>query len=74
MAESQERDALLVGEVKWASSDDPVRLLQELERKAARLPFIEGREVFLALWLKAPVRGPLSRQVMPPQQVLAALR
>jgi len=74
VAESQGRDALLVGEVKWASPDDPARLLQELERKVARLPFIEGREVFMALWLKAPVRGRLSRQVMSPKQVLAGLR
>jgi len=74
VAESQVGDALLVGEVKWASPDDPARLLQELERKVERLPFVEGREVFTALWLKAPVRGPVSRQVMTPQQVLAGLR
>jgi Archaea bacterial proteins of unknown function len=74
VAESLERDAFLVGEVKWASSDDPARLLQELKRKVERLPFVEGREVFLALWLKAPVRGAMSRQVIAPQQVLAGLR
>jgi AAA+ ATPase superfamily predicted ATPase len=74
VAESAAGDALLVGEVKWASPDDPARLLQELERKAARLPFAAGREIFTALWLKASVRGPLNRQVMTPQQVLAGLR
>jgi AAA+ ATPase superfamily predicted ATPase len=74
VAESLERDALLVGEVKWASSDDPARLLQELERKVERLPFVEGREVFLALWLKGPVQGTMSRKVISPQQVLAGLR
>jgi uncharacterized protein len=74
VAESQVGDALLVGEVKWALPDDPARLLQELERKVERLPFVEGREIFLALWLKAPVRGPVSRQVMTPRQVLAGLR
>ena len=74
VAESQERDALLVGEVKWTSTDDPSRLLQELERKVKGLPFVEGREVFPALWIKAPVRGAMSRQVINPQQVLAGLR
>ncbi|HEX3553325.1 MAG TPA: DUF234 domain-containing protein [Thermoanaerobaculia bacterium] len=74
VAESEAQDALLVGEVKWAAPDDPARLLEELERKAARLPFAAGREVFPTLWLKAPVRGPVSRQVMTPQQVLAGLR
>lgn len=73
VAESTTGDAFLIGEVKWSSSDDPARTLQELERKAARLPFTVGKEVFLALWLKAPVRGALSRQVVAPQQVLAGL-
>ncbi len=73
VAESTAKDALLIGEVKWASPGDPARLLQELERKAARLPFAAGREIFPALWLKAPVRGAVGRQVMTPQQVLAGL-
>jgi AAA+ ATPase superfamily predicted ATPase len=74
VAESVAQDALLVGEVKWASSGDPGLLLEELDRKVARLPLAAGREIFTALWLKAPVRGRASRQVMTPQQVLAGLR
>jgi AAA+ ATPase superfamily predicted ATPase len=74
VAESDSQDALLIGEVKWASPDDPDCLLQELERKVARLPFTEGREIFLALWLKAPVRGAMSQQVITPRQVLSKLR
>jgi hypothetical protein len=74
VAESIEQDAFLVGEVKWASPADPDRLLQELERKAARLPFAEGREIFLALWLRESVQGLASRQVIAPRQVLAGLR
>ena len=49
-------------------------MLAELARKAARLPCVQGQEVLPALWLKAPVRGPLSRQVVTPQQVMAGLR
>jgi AAA+ ATPase superfamily predicted ATPase len=74
VAESDTGDALLIGEVKWTAPDDPARTLHELERKAAQLPFVEGRKVFLALWLKEPVQGSLSGQVMTPQQVLAGLR
>jgi hypothetical protein len=74
VAESASGDALLIGEVKWTAPDDPARTLHELERKAAQLPFVEGREVFLALWLKEPVQGSLSPQVMVPQQVLDGLR
>jgi AAA+ ATPase superfamily predicted ATPase len=74
VAESAGQDALLVGEVKWSSTEDPTRLLEELDRKVARLPFTAGREVFTALWLKAPVGGAVSGRVMTPQDVLAGLR
>ena len=74
VAESAAGDALLIGEVKWASPDDPAHLLQELERKAKRLPFAAGREVFLALWLKEAVGGAVGRQVMTPREVLGGLR
>jgi len=74
VAESAEGDALLVGEVKWAAMADPAPMLAELERKAARLPFVAGRQVFPALWLKTPVRGRLRPQVITPQQILARLR
>jgi AAA+ ATPase superfamily predicted ATPase len=74
VAESASGDALLIGEVKWTAPDDPARTLHELERKAAQLPFVEGRTVFLALWLKEPVQGSFSPQVMTPQQVLDGLR
>jgi len=74
VAESEDQAALLVGEVKWTAPDDPARWLEELERKAARLPFAAGREIFLALWQKTPARGPASRQILTPQQVLARLR
>jgi uncharacterized protein len=74
VAESDSGDALLIGEVKWTAPDDLARTLHELERKAAQLPFVEGRKVFLALWLKEQVQGPLSPQVMASQQVLDGLR
>lgn len=74
VAESATGDALLIGEVKWTAPDDPARILHELEKKASQLPFIEGREVFLALWLKEQVSESLSPQVITPQKVLAGLR
>jgi uncharacterized protein len=74
VAESAEGDALLVGEVKWAAAADPASMLAELARKAARLPFVQGRDVLPAVWLKAPVRGAHNRRVVTPQQVMAGLR
>ena len=45
VAESAGGDRLLVDEVKWASPRDGRRLQHELTNKAARLPFVGGREL-----------------------------
>jgi uncharacterized protein len=74
VAHSHDGGSLLIGEVKWAAPRDAGRLLAELEAKARRLPLAEGREVVLALWLKAPVTGPSADQVVTPRQVLDVLR
>ena len=74
VAEDASGKRLLVGEVKWASPRTGRRLLEELERKAERLPFRDGREVVSMLWLrKAPDDLPRSR-VMTPRQVLDVVR
>jgi len=67
-------DALLVGEVKWAATPDVSRALNELKRKAERLHFVAGREVFLGLWLRTAGRSRASGQVFTPRQVLDVLR
>lgn len=72
IAESSDRRALLIGEVKWAAPRDAGRLLAELEAKARRLPLVNGRETVLALWLKAPVDTAGHR--VTPRQVLEVLR
>jgi uncharacterized protein len=74
VAESEDGEALLVGEVKWTAAADPARVFKELERKIENLPFAAGREVFPALWLKSTAPGPVSRSVVTPQQVLDGLR
>ena len=74
VAESEDGDALLIGEVKWTQPQGAAQTLAELGRKAERLPFVAGREVYTALWLKNPARGQASHQVFAPRQVLAALR
>ncbi|HEY2737594.1 MAG TPA: hypothetical protein VGK45_04265 [Thermoanaerobaculia bacterium] len=74
MAHSTDGGSVLVGEVKWAAPSDPKRLLAELEAKARLLPVAAGREVLLALWLKAPVGGSVGERVVTPRQVLDVLR
>lgn len=73
VAESVDGTKLLIGEVKWTSQTDPERLLQQLAAKAERLPFLAGREVFLALWLRTPEAASTGK-IFTPEQVLAVLR
>ncbi len=74
VAESETGESILIGEVKWSAVQDAPRALKELERKAERLPFLAGREVFHALWLKTAGRGQAKGQVFTPRQVLGVLR
>jgi uncharacterized protein len=74
VAESETGDALLVGEVKWSAAKRIPATLAELEGKARKLPFAQGRRIYAALWLKESARGENSGRVVTPRQVLAALR
>lgn len=77
VAESQDGHSLLLGEVKWSAPRDAGRWLQELELKARNLPFVQGRRVFPALWLKEPspgAPGEPEARVVSPSEVLEVLR
>ncbi|MCU0302430.1 MAG: ATP-binding protein [Thermoanaerobaculales bacterium] len=74
VAEDAAGEALLVGEVKWSAPRQGRGLLEALERKVERLPFVAGREVVTGLWLQSrPVDLPAD-QVVTPSQVLDVLR
>jgi len=73
VAEDASGRRLLVGEAKWASPRHGRRVLEELEQKINRLPFVDGREVIPMLWLReAPDDLPRSR-VVTPRRVLDVL-
>ena len=74
VAESAGGDRLLVGEVKWTAPRESHRLEHELRTKAARLPFVGGREVVPVLWLAAAPRDLRKSRVVTPRQVLDVLR
>ncbi|MEM7585837.1 MAG: ATP-binding protein [Acidobacteriota bacterium] len=71
VAESVEGKHLLIGEVKWTVKPNADRLLHELEQKAQRLPFAQGRPIVPVLWLKQASGE--SERVVTPERVLDAL-
>jgi len=74
VAESLDRNSLLLGEAKWtASREDVRRILARLEDRVQRLPFVRGRRVVLALWVKGKVQVPGDAAVLTPDDVLGAL-
>ena len=74
VAEDASGKRLLVGEVKWASPRNARRLIEELERKAERLPFLDGREVVPMLWLRKASDDLPRNRVITPRQVLDVMR
>jgi AAA+ ATPase superfamily predicted ATPase len=74
VAESSDRRSLLLGEAKWADKANPAQLLRDLQRKAERAPFVQGRKVYFALWLKQSATVLKEAKVLRPRDVLRSLR
>jgi AAA+ ATPase superfamily predicted ATPase len=75
VAESTDKTALLIGEIKWTATRDLDGLITTLRRKVERLPSVEGRQVFLGIWtLDGP--GRIARGIghFGPPNVLKALQ
>ena len=75
VAESADRNEVLIGEVKWQDTVDWPREITALRRKAELLPLAKGRALRLAIWSKRAAPRP-TRDVtfLTPRHVLAALR
>jgi len=50
VSSSLDGSALLVGEVKWGTSNDPHRILRRLHEKLKNAPFYTKQKVVLAFW------------------------
>lgn len=60
VAESLDKKHIFIGECKWTTQEDALRLIKSLEKKSVHLPFIKkGQIVHLALFLK---REPINRE------------
>ncbi len=70
VAESLDRQNVLVGEVKWTGDRvSPVKVAEGLMAKVSRAPFVKGRKVVPALWLRSG-EGPGGIEIITPDRVL----
>jgi hypothetical protein len=74
VAESADKQRLLIGEVKWGLKLDVDRVTRTMENKIRQCPFLKGRQVVKALWLSKPQKAPKEWSIITPQDVLHALR
>ena len=75
VAESVDKQHLLVGECKWTDVIDSTPILQELSRKAQLLPALKNRSIIPALFVKSMRKETdNSFQLFTPEQVLARLK
>ena len=73
VAESADRRHLLFGEAKWSDRADPTAVLAGLARRAQRAPFLQGRQVHYALWLKRAAAGGVNgATIVTPNTVMSA--
>lgn len=70
VADSLDRCSILIGEAAWSRSGSIRTLAAEVRAKSARLPFVRGREVVHALWVRRPARAPEGVEVFGPDDVL----
>ena len=71
VAESLDGDSVLIGEAKWATRPEVARWRAGLRARATCAPFLRGRRVVCALWVKEAAKG---GDIVTPDTVMAALR
>jgi len=75
VAESLDGQAVLVGEVKWTGERSlPEGVASNLKDRVARAPFVKGRKVVSALWMRSEKKGRGMIEVVTPDRVLDCLR
>lgn len=75
VAESLDRKTVLIGEAKWSGKESETkRWAEDLRARAEAAPFVKGRKVVFALWLKKPLAVGSDVAVITPDAVLKALR
>ena len=74
IAESIDGKALLVGECKWTESENAERMLFELETKAEKLPFAQGKKIIPCLFLKNSPIDNFTQNIYLPNDIIMMLK
>ena len=72
VAESFDKNHILIGECKWTAKENADRLINRLEKIASALPFIKGHKVHYFLFLRDETVQPCAGKVLYPSDVLGA--
>ena len=72
LAESNDKSALLLGEIKWQAKISVAALQRKLEQTSKNLPFGRNRKIIKAMFLKKPVNHAAGKttHIMSPEQVI----
>ncbi len=74
VAESMDKKHLLIGEAKWRDTTDIKRHASRLECVAGNLPFVKGKTVVFAYWLKQYSGRKTSANIISASDVLSNLK
>ncbi|MDP2889646.1 MAG: ATP-binding protein [Bacteroidota bacterium] len=74
VAESTDGKVLLVGECKWTESENAARLISELEEKANKLPFVQGKTIIPCLFLKTKPVDNIRQKIFSPDNIVQMLK
>jgi len=65
MAESLDREHILIGECKWTSGENGRLLTNEIQKIAAALPFTKGKQVEIVLFTKVTPVEDIGNAILP---------
>lgn len=74
VAESTDGKVLMVGECKWTERENAARLFHELEEKAQKLPFAQGKQIIPCLFLKTNPLDRTNQKVFLPEDIVMMLK
>ena len=70
VAESMDKQSLLIGECKWTRQENAAALLEDLRYRADKFPCAHNHKVYYALFLKNPPIDGENENVFLPQDII----